>query len=201
MIRLYNVACRLLGLERGLIFRQASKGLRVSHVGLPGKNQGLTYIELVIGIIIIGIALAGVIKAMNAALLGVSDPAQRVQAISIANSYMEEILAKSYLDPTSGTACPSAPSSRNLYDNVCDYNGLHDVGAHDQDGNSISGLEGYTIDVTVTQGVTQAYSALPTNLVSNHADTTAPTMEVDVVVSYGYGGNEQAALTGYKVNY
>jgi MSHA pilin protein MshD len=168
------------------------------------KNQkGFSYIELLVGIIIIGVALAGVMKAIMATMLGVVDPLQREQAIAIADSYMEEIVAKSYLDPTTQTVCPAPPSGgRAYYDNVCDYNGLHDVGANDQTGMPITGLSNYTIDVTVTQNINQAYYFAPFYVMANTGNTTAGTLEVDVIVTFGSSFNQQKiALTGYRVNY
>lgn len=76
------------------------------------------------------------------------------QAISIASAYLEEILQQSYLDPDTGTLCPAAEASRPLYDNVCDYDGIDDLGARDQNGDPVTGLDGYRIEIDVDQTAT-----------------------------------------------
>jgi hypothetical protein len=136
-------------------------------------------------------------------MLGVVDPMQREQAVTIADSYLEEIFAKPYLDPTTQTVCPAPPAGgRAFYDNVCDYNGLHDVGAYDQNGNAITGLANYTINVTVTQNVTQAYYYAPFYSMANTGNTSVGTLEIDVVITFGNSYNQQqVALSGYRVNY
>lgn len=76
----------------------------------------------------------------------------------IAEAYMEEIILQSFidpdLDPIAGAVCPAAEASRDLYDNICDYDALNDVGARDQNGTSMMGLEAYTIDVDVVTTAT-----------------------------------------------
>lgn len=113
------------------------------------NQQGLTLIELVVSMMIISVALAGVLSVMFFTTSHSADPVVQRQAISIAESYMEEITLKSFLDPDDGQPCPEAEGDRASFDNVCDYDGLNDVGAHDPDGNMIAGLENYEVSVSV----------------------------------------------------
>ena len=46
-------------------------------------------------------------------------------------------------------AIGGAEANRSVFDDVCDYNGLTDVGAEDQNGNPIGALVDYTVGVTV----------------------------------------------------
>ena len=114
------------------------------------RQAGVTLVELVVSIVIIAIAVTGVLLVMNTTSSHGADPMIEHQAVAIADSYLEEILSKSFLDPSTGTVCPPPEPSRSLYDNVCDYNGLVDNGARDQYGNPIPGLQNYTVSVTVT---------------------------------------------------
>lgn len=114
------------------------------------EQQGLTLIELVVAMVVISIALGGVLLVMNYTTSHSADPMLRQQSLAIAESYMEEITLKSYLDPDDGALCPSPEASRADYDNVCDFNGMTQNGARDQSGTLISGLGGYQVAVTVT---------------------------------------------------
>ena len=109
----------------------------------------MTLIELVIAIAVISISLSGTLMVVNKTTRASADPMLERQSISIAESYLEEIAQKSFLDPDLGTLCPPSEASRSAYDNVCDYDGLNDVGAKDQLGSAVTGLENYRIEVDV----------------------------------------------------
>ena len=109
------------------------------------NRQGLTLIELVVAMIVISIALVGVMSVVNYTTRHSADPVLRHQAIALAEAYMEEITLKDFADPDT-----DGEGSRAMFDDVDDYHGLLDSGAHDQHGNAISGLENYTVAVSVT---------------------------------------------------
>lgn len=161
------------------------------------RHRGATLVELVVSIAIIGIAVAGVLQVMALTTMHSADPMVREQAQLIAEAYMEEIILKKFVDPTVGTVCPAAPALRTNYDNVCDYNGLNNVGARNQFDTAIVGLEAYTVTVTVTSaGVTldsisNASSPLPGGFIR--------VLRVDVNVT-GPGGTS-IPLTGYRTDY
>ncbi len=113
-------------------------------------QRGMTLVELVITIVVIGITAAALYSAMAAITGRSADPLLRQQSLSIAEAYLEEILLQAYLDPSSGTVCPSAPASRIQFDNVCDYAGLDDAGARNAQGNAIAALAGYRVQVAIT---------------------------------------------------
>ncbi len=93
------------------------------------RQRGMTLVELVITIVIIGIAAAALFSAMASITARSSEPLLRQQSLSLAEAYLEEVLLQAFLDPATGTACPSPPAQRGDYDNVCDYAGLTDAGA------------------------------------------------------------------------
>jgi MSHA pilin protein MshD len=131
------------------------------------RQSGFSLIELVISIVIIGIALAGILSVMNITTQHSADPMIQQQALAIAEAYLEEIELRAFCDPSDpalpgacSNPCPGAEAARDLYDNVCDYNGLSDSGARDQTGTAVTGLEDYTVDVTVTA---EALSGIPSS--------------------------------------
>ena len=138
---------------------------------------GFSLIEMVIAIIVLSIALTGTMMVMDTTLRSSADPMIRHQAIVIAETYMEEIFLQMNIDPdldqVSGAVCPTAEASRDLYDNICDYDGLSDSGATDQTGASITGLDAYTINVDVNVSATL-----------NTLTTSAQVLRIDIEVSH-----------------
>lgn len=121
---------------------------------VPRKQRGLTLVELVITIVIIGIAAAALYSAM--AVIGgrSADPMLRQQSLVIAEGYLEEILFQPYLDPNSTNtgSCAATPGlSRSRFDDVCDYASLDDQGVRDATGALVQALSGYRVQVSVTQ--------------------------------------------------
>lgn len=146
------------------------------------NEQGFTLIELIISMVILSVALVGVLSVINYSTSHSADPVLRHQAISIAEAYMEEITLKNYSDLDA-----DGEVSRVLFDDVDDYAGLSDIGAHDQNGNAISGLENYNVDVSV----------LPQNY--GPAGSEVPGLKVIVTVTDPAG--ETLSLTGYRADY
>jgi MSHA pilin protein MshD len=108
------------------------------------RQRGLTIVELIIFIIIIGVAAAGVMQVLSLAARNSADPARRKQAMLIAEAYMEEVqqAQMTACDPADVNAitarqasdCASipedfGPENNNVrpYDNVNDYVKQHYV--------------------------------------------------------------------------
>ncbi len=74
-------------------------------------SAGLGLVELILAIVIIGAALAGVLVVYDRAVRGSADPLVRKQAIAIAESLLNEVLAQpfSYCDPQDAANDPAAP--------------------------------------------------------------------------------------------
>lgn len=145
-------------------------------------NRGVTLIELIVAMVVITVALAGILSVINYTTRHSADPVLRHQAIAIAEAYMEEICLKSFADPDA-----DGEVSRDLYDDVDDYNGLSDTGARDQNGNAITGLENYSVAVTV---LSQNYG--PTG-------NQVPGLRVAVTVTDPAG--ESLTLAGFRADY
>jgi MSHA pilin protein MshD len=159
----------------------------------PRPQSGFSLLDLILGIVIIGVALASAVALFSITARGSVDPVVRQQAQLIAEAYLEEILLKKFYDPDTNTVCSNTKEgSRNFYDNVCDYDGLSDVGqAKNQFGNAMGPL-GYSVGVAVTADGTVTLSGLNNASVVN-------VMRVDVTVT---GPNNAAiVLSGYRTNY
>lgn len=114
---------------------------------MRNKQQGATLVELIISIVIISTALAGVLGLINVTVLHSANPIMQQQAIAIAEAYLEEITAMPIIDPDGS----NAGESRATFDNVDDYHGLSDIGVIDQAGNVMAALSDYTVDVDISQ--------------------------------------------------
>ncbi len=156
-------------------------------------QRGATLIELVITIVIISISVAAVLGTLSSMTAHSADPMIEAQATAVAESYLEEIMLKPYLDPATGTVCPAPPGGgRSVFDNICDYNGLVDNGAKDQSGAAPSGLDlsTYKVKVTVNQAATL-----------NNLSGSGQVLRVDVNVAYDDGSLVDITLSGYRTNY
>ena len=146
------------------------------------SQRGVTLIELVIAITIVGIAATAVLGAISAITTRGAVAMARQQAVAIAEAYLEEILLQPVAFP-GGTV----PASRASFNDVDQYNGLQDVGARDQYGTAIANLSGYTVNVAVTQ--TTALTGIG----------ASAARRIDVTVTDPTGTS--VALSGYRTNY
>jgi MSHA pilin protein MshD len=149
---------------------------RIPRLESRFSSRGVTLVELVISITVIAIAVAAVLGVLSMLSTGSAEAMIRNQAVAIANAYLEEIRLKDF-------ASNGVPGSRSLYDDVSDYNGLVDVGARDQFGNTIVGLEQYTVSVTVGAGTLGGVPG-------------ASVRRIDVNVQHSIGVN--MTLSGYR---
>jgi len=109
------------------------------------SQRGTTFVELVISIVIISIAVTGVLLVITRNTASSADPLVQHQAIAIAEAYLEEIVEKPFIDPNGGE--PEA--SRDLFDDIDDYAAISNEVPTDQTGSPIAGLTGYLVSVSV----------------------------------------------------
>ncbi|MDT8990219.1 prepilin-type N-terminal cleavage/methylation domain-containing protein [Curvibacter sp. APW13] len=162
--------------------------------------QGFTLIEVIIFIVVVASGLAGILLVSNTVVASSADPMVRKQALAVAESMLEEITLKEYCDPDTATlAPPAAPvcpaarvaadqeASRNLWDDVDDYNGYSTAGGIvDVTGATVPGLSTYNVAVSVAAPAT----------VTGGGATVLKAVTVTVTWSGG-----SVVLVGYKGNY
>jgi MSHA pilin protein MshD len=109
-------------------------------------QRGISLIELIMFIVIISVALAGILLVMNQVTRGSPDPLIRKQALAIAESMLEEIQLQ---DLSGGAVCTgtlAANAPRSGVGSVCDYDGYSATGIKEFSTNAVvAGLAGYSI--------------------------------------------------------
>ncbi|MGB6055918.1 MAG: type II secretion system protein [Burkholderiaceae bacterium] len=174
------------------------------------RQTGISLVELVMFIVVVSVGLAGILSVMNVTTKSSADPMIRKQALSIAESLLEEVELQAYTwcfpsDPNAATATGTGGCSPGMSEdalptaarvsnvgaregqNVSDYrnfamgNPIRDV-----NGNAIGELAGYGAAVAISQ---VAFNGIGAN----------DTLKIDVTVT---GPSDTSiTLTGYRMRY
>jgi MSHA pilin protein MshD len=108
------------------------------------SERGLSLIELIMFIVIVSVAVAGMMLSMNAITGYGADPLIRKQALTVAESLLEEIESQSFVSVSNA-------AGRQNFNDVMDYNGYATSGIYPANGGAaISGLENYNVAVAVS---------------------------------------------------
>lgn len=178
------------------------------------RQRGVSLIELVVFIVVLGVGMAGMAALYSQLTRASVDPVVRKQVVAIAVSLMEEIELHpfTYCDPddalvfteTSETGCTSAAMRESgtigpeagetryatpRFDNVSDYNGFSMSGIVDINGIAVAGLAAYSASVTIVDAGAELPSAVP--------NTAALRIQVTVSGPAGVA----VTLQGYRVRY
>lgn len=131
---------------------------------------GLSLIELLVFIVVVSAALAGLLRVFTQSTAASADPLLRRQALAIAESLLEEVqlMPFGFCDPddanvetaASAAGCASLPEAIGpeagetrfatpQFDNVNDYHGYSMSGVVDITNTAVAGLAGYSASVAV----------------------------------------------------
>jgi len=140
------------------------------------RSRGFTLIELIIFIVVVSAGLAGILLVMDTVVKSSADPMVRKQAMTLADSILEEILQKEYADPD---GVQGGETTRATMDDVDDYNGKSNALFADLP----PALATYLIGITVANDATTLGIAAK---------------KVTVTITRG---TEVITMTGYRTNY
>ncbi len=152
------------------------------------KSQyGISLVELIIFIVIVSVALAGLLLVMNVNTKSSVDPLIHKQGLAIAESLLEEIELQDFSNPTGGFIGAAIQANRASFDDIFDYHGFATTGIFPADGSAtgVAGLANYNISVVV----------IPVAWVTGVNDAA----QITVTVTDSKGDSIQAV--GYRVNY
>lgn len=149
--------------------------------GGPLRARGLTMIELVVFIVVVGGALAGVLRVFVTATASSADPLLRRQALAVAESLLEEVQLMPFtfcdsedanVETAASTAgCAGAPEAPGPeagetrfasppFDHVNDYHGYAmNGGIVDITNTPVAGLAGYSASVSVAAAALNTITA------------------------------------------
>lgn len=144
------------------------------------RQCGVSLVELIMFIVIVSTALAGVLLVMNTVTRSSADPLPRKQALAIAESLLEEIEAQDFANPPGGFTGAAVQANRASFDDVFDYDGLATAGAFTINGAApVPGLEAYGVTVVVTpQGAWNGVAAGSSAMIT--VTVTAPNEAITV---------------------
>ena len=151
-------------------------------------QRGFTLIELIIFIVVVSAGLAGILSVMNTVVKSSADPMVRKQAIAIAESLLEEILLKEYVNPAGGYA----GAVRAQFDDVNDYDGYNTT-------TGIVDATGAVVPSLISYNITPAVAVTIVTAAENPALNAIAVKRITVSVA-GPGGTN-IRLTGYRGNY
>jgi MSHA pilin protein MshD len=177
------------------------------------RQRGVSLVELIIFIVVVGVAVVGVVAALRLGTAASTDPMIQKQALAIAEALLEEVQLQpfTYCDPDDANAasadntagCAVAGNNETLamgpegaetrsgaavFDNVSDYNNLNLAGITGMDGAAIAGLASYGAVITVTP---QGLGVIPPD----------EALLIRVTVTGPPGTNVTVVLDGYRTRY
>ena len=180
----------------------SSSASRLKHP----RQGGLTLIELVITIVVLGIALSALVSALTTGIGRSAQPMWESKALELSQAYLDEILAKKFDDgtPLGGgqvalVASPCTQSNegqaRAMFDDVDDYHGVVDAPPTLSDsGISMARYGNYRVEISVVCAGTELGS-------SNGSLLSAVSLAKRITVSVGVPSGEVRSVSVYKGNF
>ena len=173
------------------------------------RQHGLTLIELIMFIVIVSVALAGVLTVLNITTKSSADPMIRKQALAIAEAVLEEVMLQPFTwcdpdDPVAATATTtsyadcttqennltaeggeSRGSATTPWDNVNDYNSTTPISSNVAGGDSTLYPATVTVERVALNGI---------------GDTSVTSAALLITVSVT-AGSETIQLQGYRTRH
>lgn len=174
----------------GGVFPPLKKGgrgdLNLRFASHSSFESGASLIELIMFVMIVSIALAGILLVMNQTTGHSADVLIRKQALTVAESMLEEIESHPFSGVASAVTQTNRPNSHIIFD----YNGFATSGVFPADGTltGVPGLSNYNVAAEVTV-LSSAWGTIP----------AASAAQITVTVTDPAG--QITTATGYRTNY
>lgn len=149
------------------------------------RQGGVTLVELIIAMVIIGISVAGVVQVFSLNTVASADPMITKQMRAVAEGLMEEIQHQQFAVQDNESA--AAGCARDTFNDVQDYHGYNQLEACDIGGVSL-GLAGMAVSVTVTNTAAALFPGVP----------TGEALQIQITVTQG---TQVFRLLGWRTNF
>lgn len=156
-------------------------------------QDGFSLLELLAFMVVIAVGITGMLKIFNQSVVNSVDPILQVRALELAQSQLDEVLARKYdtTTPTGGvpacTACdPFNAADQGNFDDVDDYAGYSDPAPP---------YPGYTVNVSVQAAGPGAGSGADLPGLSNAGAAKL------ITVTVGMPDGNSYRLSAYRVNF
>lgn len=188
----------------------------------PRAERGVSLVELIVFIVVIGIAVAVVLGALNMANRASADPMIQKQALAIAEALLEEVQLQPFTycdpdDPQAATAqsaavgasgCTAAASVENLGAEATPPYGPETRLSATNPYDNVNDYDGFSMGPGITDMTGTAIAGLENYTVNvtvaNQALGVIPASDsllVTVTVTGPIGSNTTVVLQGYRVRY
>jgi MSHA pilin protein MshD len=184
------------------------------------REQGVTLVELLMFIVIIAIALAGILEVMRFTTANSADPLRRKQALMVAEALLEEVRQAgfTFCDPRSANAGEATSTAEcalpegwgnegppgtlflRPFDNVNDYVGASGVAtaAFNDSAGALADALGRPMNLA---GYSATVAITPDQLGTIAAGTLADSDALRIRITVAYGGDAPVILEGYRARY
>lgn len=159
-------------------------------------QRGVTLIELMVFIVIVGIALSSLLLIYNRAVVDSVDPVIRVQLAELAQSHLEEVLARKYDEATPSGGIPACDSGE-VTANACVGIGL-DGGESLADKSTLDDVDDFdnftdSPQAGFSRSVAVSFAGTDLGLAAEQAKLISVTVSAP--------GNQQLTLSVYRTNF
>lgn len=175
------------------------------------RQRGMTLIELIVFIVIVSVALAGILTVLNLTARGSADPMIRKQALAVAESVLEEVMLHpfTWCDPNDANAATATSAAVGVGPAFCATT-VEVIGpeAGETRGGAVTPFDnvndyhGATISTSLTGGASAPYTATVAVAAAALGDIAAGGGDALLVtVNVAAPGGESVQLQGYRTRY
>ena len=154
------------------------------------RQDGASLVELILFIVIISIALAGILLVMNNVTRNSADTLIRKQALAVAESLLEEVALQDFISTAGATNLVTPANRATEYHIISDYAGFATTGIFSITNVPVTGLGSYNAAVAV----------LPAALGAGAA-TIAAGSAVQITVTVTDPQKNTVQVSGYRTEY
>jgi MSHA pilin protein MshD len=155
-------------------------------------SGGFSLIEMIVFIVIVGVALAGVLSVLDLTVSRSADPMLTKQSLAVGEAFADEILSRDF---TGNCGCAHVQANRSRFVGVGDYDNFASNGIFTRTGTAIPGLDNYSVAITVAD-------APASTAVGANPATQVPTNQMKIInVTVTDPAGRTYPVSAFKANF